>query len=464
MNVHITRFHQLTRLGLLLLVLPLSQQNMKAQGTCATALTLNEGATSATTSATAIWYTFTATNTYVTLTLYDGDLVGSGFTTIKLYSGSCSSLNLLATSPAIVDAAIINRSTVNGTSYWLKIEKSVGTNKPYSISRVSMGNPPATCACNTFPSNPNNTCELICNGGFDNQLLASPPSTISPNAAAQVQLACPWNNIPSLAPSYSTSDLFSNNGAFGNYLTTNNIFGNQTPYNNSYGYAGIITYSTSTIDYREYLVAPLSGSLIAGQSYTLSFYISLSDKSRFASRNIGAWLTTSIPIQSATYSNLSVPNASLAAVITTYTTNTAGWTPVTATFTATAAQSNALYIVIGNFETDASQAPQTIIPAPTNGLNFTYYYIDEVSLRPTATVQITPTSSSPCIGNSISMTAAVSPAVPLRIGHGRAARRLLPTVKAPIAIRLLHHRPLSQLIQQQPHYQIMGAPYPTPLP
>lgn len=99
-----------------------------------------------------------------------------------------------------------------------------------------------------------------------------------------------WDNISNNNPgdTCSTPDLFStcNTGMLGVFTgVPNNFIGNQCPKSGE-KYAGIITYDMSG-SYREYVQGELSSPLQAGQTYCVSFYVSLGDDVPFASNNIG---------------------------------------------------------------------------------------------------------------------------------------------------------------------------------
>ncbi len=75
----------------------------------------------------------------------------------------------------------------------------------------------------------------------------------------------------------------------------NNFAGKQEPKEGE-AYAGIYTYANQrkygvSKDYREYISGELSDTLYAGEKYNISFYISLADKSGFATKDFGILFT-----------------------------------------------------------------------------------------------------------------------------------------------------------------------------
>jgi hypothetical protein len=137
-----------------------------------------------------------------------------------------------------------------------------------------------------------------------------------------------------------------------------------------------VNYLTS---YREYIEAPLLSPLVAGHTYTVSFYVSLASMSDCAIDNIGAYLSDNA-VTSTSYTNLPVvpqvrnPAGSFL--------NSANWTLIQGTyFSASGGES---YLTIGNFYDDAQTPTQQTRPSG-GGAIYAYYYIDDVSVIDTTT-------------------------------------------------------------------------------
>ncbi|NJO24826.1 MAG: hypothetical protein HC867_02095 [Bacteroidia bacterium] len=327
----------------------------------------------------------------------------------------------------------VQESFNTGSDYYVSITRIDSADSPVMLCLRVTGTPPPSCSCNTFPQDPNNTCELVCNGGFENMIdFDQNPGTPMPMGLGELSGACPWSALSSTcAPSwaYGTSDLF---GAFGNLGvmgTPVNSFGTQAgvggTISNAGAYAGIYSYARETSyspirNYREYLAQQLKSPLLPNKWYTVSFYISQSDYSNMVGRNIGAYLTTALPVQNCILSpsvlipnwsdyspqNLTIPNSQLAAVHTGYLSNSIGWTLVSQNFWSGAGGQQ--YIIIGNFESDQAQAP---IPDPSwpnppaNIERWAYYYIDDVSVRPAEAPLMSAIPNPVCPGNPVSVTA-----------------------------------------------------------
>ncbi len=172
-----------------------------------------------------------------------------------------------------------------------------------------------------------------------------------------------WNT-----PTKGSPDYFNICGN-SNVSVPNNIFGMEGAYLGN-GYVGIYCYSGS--DFREYIQTNLTETLIAGQTYSVSFYVSLAENvSDLAVKEIGAYFS-SVAIHIDTNKPLSfLPQICFYDSVIT---NTKGWTNVKGSFKA---NGNEKYLIIGNFNTDQST---TTIPINNMTNTLSYYYIDEVSV------------------------------------------------------------------------------------
>lgn len=156
------------------------------------------------------------------------------------------------------------------------------------------------------------------------------------------------------------------------------------------GYCGI--YCSKT-DYREYLQTQLRQPLIAGQTYELTFFVSLSEYSAGAVATIGG-LFTHDRIADTVRSVLMKKEVRTIApkvtqVVSTYykpqvvndynrlLINYQGWTMVTGRFVAEGGEE---FLTIGNFY-PASKSNVTDLDSLTYLLPGAYYYIDDVSVR-----------------------------------------------------------------------------------
>ncbi len=138
----------------------------------------------------------------------------------------------------------------------------------------------------------------------------------------------------------------------------------------------------SFIGTRDYICAQLSDSLIATKEYYLEFHVSRANKYYLATDDIGAYVSSQIPINTGcSYLPYQPQVENLQGNIITDSLN---WTKISGVFTA---QGGEKYITIGNFKDSLNT---TIIDADNgNGeYNNSYYYIDKVSLIPMDSLQV----------------------------------------------------------------------------
>jgi hypothetical protein len=217
-----------------------------------------------------------------------------------------------------------------------------------------------------------NAQNLVPNPDFETHS-ACPNGDLS---AGTIVLAPPWNR-----PTDGTADYYHtcSFGAFGAWSgVPANIFGNQAPHSGN-AYAGFYQYIGQQ-NVREYIQAPLLSPLVAGQSYKVSFYVSLADTSKWAIDGIGAHFSNAPVGIYGTGANpwhfvlplvpqVSNPTGNVIS-------DKTNWTLVQGTFCASGGEG---HIVIGNFKDDAT----TIVTNMTGTENAAYYYIDDVSVEVT---------------------------------------------------------------------------------
>lgn len=220
--------------------------------------------------------------------------------------------------------------------------------------------------------------ELVPNGDFETY-------TQCPDYVSQIDRATGW-----LRPTNGTSDYF--NACLGvpfSESVPDNEFGYE-PAHSGDGYAGFYCfYSTVAItsapdNDHEYVTHALATPLTAGTTYTVEFFVSLADVSKYAVNDLGALLSTQIPTR---------PDE-LAITATPQITNTTldmlddkdGWTRISGCFVADSAFA---YITVGNFHV----GPATIfaeVPTDFPLTYYSYYYVDDVSVRPIDPPQLGP--------------------------------------------------------------------------
>ena len=148
-----------------------------------------------------------------------------------------------------------------------------------------------------------------------------------------------------------------------------NASGFQAP-QDGVGYAGIIPYSAAA-DYREYLQAQLSSPLVNGNTYTVSFWVSLGDTSLYAIDRIGAHFAVGQIGPLAGYGPLAV-TPQVESPVNVPLNNSTGWTQISGTFVAAGGED---HIVIGSFHDDATTNAS---PGPSVWPGYTYYYVGQV--------------------------------------------------------------------------------------
>lgn len=147
------------------------------------------------------------------------------------------------------------------------------------------------------------------------------------------------------------------------------------------GYAGFYAYAPG--NYREYLQVPLKEPLKAGASYSLSFHVSLAERSDYAIRDLGVLFSShelSVPTKQFLsrkywyaypenkYHFLEVSQPGLFS-------ETEGWVRVEARFEA---EGTERYLILGNFRENRQTLKKPTGKSSNKGA---YYYIDMVELR-----------------------------------------------------------------------------------
>jgi len=182
--------------------------------------------------------------------------------------------------------------------------------------------------------------------------------------------ATEWNTVPTGV--VSSPDYFKDCAPVDSQAgVPDNIAGTQEPENGN-AYVGVFTYGNDSAQ-REYIQTQLNIPLIEGAIYRVSFYVSLPDRFRLASDGIGALLTVD-PIEGDETSGvIDMEPQVLADFIVTDRQN---WTLITGTYTANGGEE---YLTLGNFFFDEETQTQKL-PPPGEFLNWTFYYIDSVSV------------------------------------------------------------------------------------
>ena len=200
-------------------------------------------------------------------------------------------------------------------------------------------------------------------------------------------------------PTEGTSDIYSTMlSSTCNAYPLAASFGAQAP-RSGHAMTGFVFYmpQVQPCPYREYIQGSLSAPLIAGTSYNISFYVSLADDCKYAVGNMGLKFSAA-PLTIANNCPYTVaPDVSYnGAPIT----DSNGWTKLE--FCYTPAVSGLQHVVIGNFLSNAA----TTLASTAGFLDFSYYYIDDVSIIPSSSVFTPSLTIAPACGNpSATLTA-----------------------------------------------------------
>lgn len=152
------------------------------------------------------------------------------------------------------------------------------------------------------------------------------------------------------------------------------------------GFAGF--YLKAPNNYREYIQGKLSQTLEKGKQYSISFYISLAESSKYGVSEIGLFFSANqIKTKSKRY--LSLNELYQTEKITNFTKignynyfmYSTGWMKVEAEFIAEGCEN---YFTIGNFHTDM----HTTLKRAKGTKEIAYYYVDMVSVTPLEAVQL----------------------------------------------------------------------------
>ncbi len=181
-----------------------------------------------------------------------------------------------------------------------------------------------------------------------------------------------WN-----MPTMGSTDYF--NGCSTAMGTPENFNGKQ-PADFGIGYVGFYMYAPN--DYREYIQAKLSNTLTKGERYTISFYVSLAERSDFAVKEFGIRFSE-FPVEVETTKVLSglhfskmkgQVSAELEISYSKYYSDEIKWVKLTTEFEASGTEK---YLTIGNFKNNKRTQKYQTKRKINKG---SYYYLDMVSV------------------------------------------------------------------------------------
>ena len=178
------------------------------------------------------------------------------------------------------------------------------------------------------------------------------------------------------APTQGSTDYF--NSCSMKMTAASNFMGYQKPFEGE-AYIGMYMYAPK--DYREYVTLQLQDSLKQGQTYEISFFVSLAEKAEYAVSKFGI-LFTGKEMEIQTRRNIPVHllkkrglNTYTTAGNPHYFTDKDGWTQVKGEYMA---RGDEKFITIGNFE---SNIETPYVKKGKNLKKAAYYFIDHISVK-----------------------------------------------------------------------------------
>ena len=195
--------------------------------------------------------------------------------------------------------------------------------------------------------------------------------TTCPTGVAQVDNLVGWNKIPNHTGSADCINACNNT----NVDVPNNAFGSQNAHS-GVGYFGFASYYQATPEFREYTYCTFTAPMVAGTTYDVSFWVSLSDNSQYGSDN-GLQLKFSNTVISGPGGNWNPLTTITPDIVNTVMlTDQTNWVQVSYQYTAAGGEQ---YMTIGNFYDDANTNTQYV---GANTYSTVYYYVDDFIVEP----------------------------------------------------------------------------------
>lgn len=208
-------------------------------------------------------------------------------------------------------------------------------------------------------------------------------ANLIPNGSFEERAWCPsiftQNELKSLRhwkqPNAGTPDHFDACGPEGATGVPRNVFGDQHPVDGS-GYAGLVLFSSSKPDYREYLQVELNRSLLAGEWICAEWWVCAADEARFITDGMGMYFSTlppSAPGEGRLEVEPQVSNPLLHLLSDRW-----SWIRLSDVFQATGNES---WLTIGNFHPAPELRVMERHDVSKNASQWAYVYIDDVRVR-----------------------------------------------------------------------------------
>jgi hypothetical protein len=199
-----------------------------------------------------------------------------------------------------------------------------------------------------------------------------------PNGSFEDTVSCPlgYADFVKVKNWYSASDAtpdYFNECSVGDVAVPTNDLGRQYAQDGK-AYAGIgIAYDSIDLNYREYIQVKLKSNLLQNKKYSVSYYISLSDSSCIALKNIGVLFTNTMLFQSGGSAILIQPQFEHNNLIT----DKINWQKIEFIYNATG---NENYLTIGNFHSNNNFDTLTVYSGQKLFL-LSYYYLDNIVIK-----------------------------------------------------------------------------------
>ncbi len=244
-----------------------------------------------------------------------------------------------------------------------------------------------------------NTCELVINGDFEQNLSTPPGQAYNQN----LNLNCGWITFSGTPDRYRTIESYTPN------QIPCNFHGNQFDATTSVGnrsYIGIGNISRNNVSrWHELVKTKLKAPLIAGETYQLSFNSSLGDSWSGSSVRLQACVSANDRVETPESADFDLSTDTILTAAN-FSSNTVGWDTNVITFTAVGGEQ---YLYLGNLRFDNpytnltfnNQFPNCGFSSPSDVSTNTfvsYQYIDNVSLIPvngTFNLPLTKTCANP---------------------------------------------------------------------
>jgi hypothetical protein len=375
----------------ILLAVIVSMTSQAQSGTtCTTAISLGTYSVGqilgfTTTTNSAMWYTFTASETKEKWQIVTKNKYQRRVTDVIAYN-NCS------LEESGVEKRWVNDSTIEffyagltiSNTYYFKLEFSTvsscttcieGGTGYYNILKTA-GTTTFT-PCNTPSCSANPPCEYVCNGGFEYY-------NSSPNGLDELGKACGWTN--GAAP--TTPDFYHSTGASPVDVPCNDN-GSQSAHSGN-GYAGLL----SVLNWREKLETQLSTPLTIFKVYQVSFWLSLADRYlQNLTENFAVEFYLGASVQTVVTVNTSSVDAT-------------SWTNFTFTYTSSGSEdmirigAQQTLTLTASSNTAASTCTSVVTASPGN-----YYYIDDISIKEISQLTVVATATAGCSDEPVTITA-----------------------------------------------------------